>query len=160
IYTPTNDYQVILELLPQFQMDPAALDMLYVRSDKGKLVALNNVATAHTTVGPLSVQHLMQMPSVTVSFNLAPGMALGDAVDQIREMRREALPPTVRTTFQGVAAGFESSLTGMGWLLLAAILVIYMVLGILYESFIPPLTILSGLPAAGAGALLTLLIFH
>jgi HAE1 family hydrophobic/amphiphilic exporter-1 len=111
-------------------------------------------------VGPLTITHLGQLPSVTISFNLAPGVSLGDAVDRIQEVAHEALPATVSTTFQGVAAAFQSSLTGMGVLLVMAILVIYMVLGILYESFIHPITILSGLPSAGLGALATLLIFH
>jgi hydrophobic/amphiphilic exporter-1 (mainly G- bacteria), HAE1 family len=160
IYTPTNDYQVLMELLPRFQMDPAALHLLYVRSDVGKLVPLDAVTKPRNTVGPLSVAHLGQLPSVTMSFNLAPGVSLGDAVDRIEEAARESLPADIETSFQGVAAAFQSSLQGMGMLLVMAILVIYMVLGILYESFIHPLTILSGLPSAGLGALATLLIFH
>jgi len=160
IYTPTNDYQVLLELLPRFQLDPAALHLLYVRSDVGKLVPLDAVTRPRDTVGPLSVAHLGQFPSVTLSFNLAPGVSLGDAVARIETIAREALPADVQTSFQGVAAAFQSSLQGMGLLLVMAILVIYMVLGILYESFIHPLTILSGLPSAGLGALATLLIFH
>jgi len=160
IYAPTNDYQVILELLPEYQADPSALNMLYVRSSTGKLVSLDTIAKARTTVGPLAVNHLGQLPAVTISFNLAPGVSLGDAVGRVEEAAREALPDTIHTTFQGVAAAFQSSLVGMGLLVIMAILVIYMVLGILYESFIHPLTILSGLPSAGAGALLTLLIFH
>jgi len=158
IFTPTNDYQVIMELKPEYQLDPNALNLLYVRSSSGKLVSLNTVASAHTTVGPLSVTHLGQIPSVTISFNLQPGVSLGEAVERVEEAA-QSLPDTVRTTFQGVAAAFQSSLTGMGLLLLMAILVIYMVLGILYESFIHPLTILSGLPSAGLGALITLLLF-
>jgi hydrophobic/amphiphilic exporter-1 (mainly G- bacteria), HAE1 family len=160
IYTPTNDYQVLLELLPRYQMDPAALHLLYVRSAAGKLVPLDAVTKPHDTVGPLSVAHLGQLPSVTLSFNLAPGVSLGDAVDRIGTAARETLPADIQTSFQGVAAAFQSSLQGMGMLLVMAILVIYMVLGILYESFIHPLTILSGLPSAGLGALATLLIFH
>src|SRR5580704_5054466 len=160
IYTPTNDYQVLLELLPRYQMDPAALHLLYIRSAAGKLVPLDAVTKPHDTVGPLSVAHLGQLPSVTLSFNLAPGVSLGDAVDRIGAAAREALPADISTSFQGVAAAFQSSLKGMGMLLVMAILVIYMVLGILYESFIHPLTILSGLPSAGLGALATLLIFH
>jgi HAE1 family hydrophobic/amphiphilic exporter-1 len=160
IYTPTNDYQVLMELLPRYQMDPAALHLLYVRSDAGKLVPLDAVTKPHNTVGPLSVAHLGQLPSVTMSFNLAPGVSLGDAVDRIGTAARETLPADIQTSFQGVAAAFQSSLQGMGMLLVMAILVIYMVLGILYESFIHPLTILSGLPSAGLGALATLLIFH
>jgi HAE1 family hydrophobic/amphiphilic exporter-1 len=160
IYTPTNDYQVLMELLPRYQMDPAALHLLYVRSDAGKLVPLDAVTKPRNTVGPLSVTHLGQLPSVTLSFNLAPGVSLGDAVTRIETAAREDLPADIQTSFQGVAAAFQSSLQGMGMLLVMAILVIYMVLGILYESFIHPLTILSGLPSAGLGALATLLIFH
>jgi HAE1 family hydrophobic/amphiphilic exporter-1 len=153
IYTPTNDYQVLMELLPRYQMDPAALHLMYVRSDTGKLVPLDAVTKPHNTVGPLSVTHFGQLPSVTLSFNLAPGVSLGDAVERIETAARETLPADLRTAFR-------SSLQGMGMLLVMAILVIYMVLGILYESFIHPLTILSGLPSAGLGALATLLIFH
>jgi hydrophobic/amphiphilic exporter-1 (mainly G- bacteria), HAE1 family len=160
IYTPTNDYQVLLELLPRYQLDPAALHLLYIRSAAGKLVPLDAVTKPHDTVGPLSVAHLGQLPSVTLSFNLAPGVSLGDAVGRIETAARETLPADIQTSFQGVAAAFQSSLQGMGMLLVMAILVIYMVLGILYESFIHPLTILSGLPSAGLGALATLLIFH
>ncbi len=160
IYTPTNDYWVLLELLPRYQMDPAALHLLYIRSDAGRLVPLDAVTKPHNTVGPLSVAHLGQFPSVTLSFNLAPGVSLGDAVGRIETAARDTLPADIQTSFQGVAAAFQSSLQGMGMLLVMAILVIYMVLGILYESFIHPLTILSGLPSAGLGALATLLIFH
>ncbi|HXP88276.1 MAG TPA: efflux RND transporter permease subunit [Bryobacteraceae bacterium] len=159
IYTPTNDYWVILELQPQFQRDPAALDKLYVRSATGKLVPISTVAKMRPTVGALAVNHLGQLPAVTISFDLAPGVSLGDAVGEIEDAARE-LPDSIHPTFQGVAAAFQSSLVGMGMLLAMAILVIYMVLGILYESFIHPLTILSGLPSAGFGALITLLIFH
>ena len=158
IYTPTNDYWVMLELMPKYQLDPNALDLLYVRSASGKLVPISTVTRPRNTVGPLAVTHLGQLPSVTMSFNLAPGVSLGDAVSRIDEAARD-LPAEVHTSFQGVAAAFQSSLTGMGFLLLMAVLVIYMVLGILYESFIHPLTILSGLPSAGLGALATLLLF-
>jgi hydrophobic/amphiphilic exporter-1 (mainly G- bacteria), HAE1 family len=160
IYTPTNDYWVILELAPEFQRDPNALSLLQVRSSSGKLIPLNTITKPYTTVGPLAVTHLGQLPSVTISFNLAPGVAIGDAVDRVEEIAGETLPDSVRTSFQGIAAAFQASLTGMNLLLIMAVLVIYMVLGILYESFIHPLTILSGLPSAGLGALLTLLIFH
>jgi hydrophobic/amphiphilic exporter-1 (mainly G- bacteria), HAE1 family len=159
IYTPTNDYQVIMELLPKYQLDPKALSLLYVTSASGKLIPLDEVTKSHVTVGPLAVTHLGQLPSVTISFNLAPGVSMGAGVDAIVEAARE-LPADIHTTFQGVAAAFQSSLTGMGFLLVMAILVIYMVLGILYESFIHPLTILSGLPSAGLGALATLILFH
>src|SRR5215471_16543561 len=160
IYAATTDYWVIMELMPQFQRDPTALDLLYVRSSAGKLIPLSTVAKARTVAAPLAVNHLGQSPSVTLSFNLAPGVSLGDAVNQIEEAARQNLPDTVRTSFLGTAAAFQSSLTGMGFLVIMAILVIYMVLGILYESFIHPLTILSGLPSAGLGALATLLLFH
>ena len=160
IYTPTNDYQVIMELLPRYQLDPNALRLVYIRSSSGKLVPLDAVTKPRNTVGPLSVTHLGQLPSVTISFNLTPGTALGDAVGRVEQAARETLPADINTSFQGVAAAFQSSLQGMGVLLILAILVIYMVLGILYESFIHPLTILSGLPSAGLGALASLLIFH
>ena len=161
IYTAQNEYWVILEVEPRYQLDPAALSMLYIRSNRGSLVPLNAVATLTQGVGPLTVSHLGQLPAVTMSFNLKPGVSLGDAVAVIQKMQRELrLPATLSGRFQGTAQAFESSLKGLGLLLLVAVLVIYLVLGILYESFIHPLTILSGLPAAGAGALLTLLIFH
>ncbi len=160
IYTAKNDYQVIIELLPEYQRDPNAIHMLYIRSSNGKLVPVDAVTKPKDTVGALQVTHYGQLPSVTISFNTAPGISLGDAVTRINDAARQTLPDTVRTLFQGTAAAFQSSLTGMGVLLTMAILVIYMVLGILYESFIHPITILSGLPSAGVGALLTLLIFH
>jgi HAE1 family hydrophobic/amphiphilic exporter-1 len=160
IFAPNNQYQVILELEPKYQMDPSALSMLYIRSAKGVLVPLNAVATIAEGVGPLTVNHLSQLPAVTISFNLRPGVSLGDAVSAVEKIARITLPPTVTTSFQGTAQAFESSIRGLGILLIMAILVIYIVLGILYESFIHPLTILSGLPSAGFGALLTLLIFH
>jgi HAE1 family hydrophobic/amphiphilic exporter-1 len=160
IYTATDDYQVILELLPKYQFDPNVLQMLYVTSTRGKQVALHSVSKLSTATAPLTVAHLGQLPAVTVSFNLQPGVSLGDAVARVEEAAAQNLPDTVRTTFQGMAAAYQSSLGGMGLLLVMAILVIYMVLGILYESFIHPITILSGLPSAGLGALVTLLIFH
>ena len=160
IYTPSNQYWVMMELLPQFQRDPDAMGLLYVRSSNGNLVPLREVARLKRSVAPLTVTHLGQLPSVTLSFDLAPGTSLGNAVDQIEDLARNTLPATVTPTFQGTAAAFQSSLQGMGILLAMAILVIYLVLGILYESFIHPLTILSGLPSAGLGALATLLIFH
>ena len=161
IYTPTNQYWVMLELLPQYQRDPAALSLLYIRSSTGKLVPLGTVAKLTSTVGPLTVNHLGQLPAVTVSFNLRPGVALGDAVEQIQKVERDLrLPATLATSFQGTVPAFQRSLQGLGILLLAAVLVIYLILGILYESFIHPLTILSGLPSAGVGALVTLLLFN
>jgi len=160
IYTPSNQYWVMMELEPQFQRDPSAMGLLYVHSSNGNLVPLNEVAHIRRSVAPLTVTHLGQLPSVTLSFNLGPGVSLGDAVGRVEDVAREALPATITTSFQGAAAAFQSSLQGMGVLLAMAILVIYLVLGILYESFIHPLTILSGLPSAGLGALATLMIFH
>ena len=165
ISTPNNQYQVIMELDPQYQRDPAALSMLYIRSSTGfgstgPLIPISAVANLKQSVGPLSVNHTGQMPSVTISFNLKPGVALGDAVAAVNGLARDNLPATVSTSFQGTAREFESSLRGQ-WLLLAmAILVVYLVLGILYESFVHPVTILSGLPSAGLGALLILIIFR
>ncbi len=159
IYAPTNDYQVILEVLPKFQSDPAWLDTLYVRSSNGTLIQLTSVATLTRGVGPLSVNHNGQLPSVTVSFNLAPGASLGPAVERINALARETLPATIATSFQGTAQAFQSSLAGLGLLLVMALLVMYIILGILYESFIHPITILTALPFAGFGALGTLLLF-
>jgi HAE1 family hydrophobic/amphiphilic exporter-1 len=158
IFTSTNDYQVIMELLPQFQRDPSALRLLYVRSNTGKLVPLDSVTDPRNTVGPLTIAHMGQSPAVSFSFDLAPGVSLGEATAAIEEAARQNFPDTIRTAFQGTAAALQSSLSGMGLLLVMAILVIYMVLGILYESFIHPLTILSGLPSE-LGALITLVIF-
>jgi HAE1 family hydrophobic/amphiphilic exporter-1 len=159
IYAPNNQYQVILQVAPEFQKDPAAMSLLYVRSNAGTLIPLESVAKLRTDVGPLSVSHYGQLPAVTISFNLKPGFALGDAVDQIKTLAGANMPSTVSTSFQGAAQAFQDSLQGLGLILLMAIVVIYIVLGILYESFTHPLTILSGLPSAGFGALLTLLIF-
>jgi hydrophobic/amphiphilic exporter-1 (mainly G- bacteria), HAE1 family len=161
IYTPSNQYWVVLELLPRYQRDPEALALLYIRSNTGKLVPLSAVARLSRGVGPLTINHLGQLPAVTISFNLKPGVALGDAVTEMQKLQRELnLPATLSGTFQGTAQAFQQSLKGLGLLLLAAVLVIYLILGILYESFIHPLTILSGLPSAGVGALLTLILFH
>jgi len=160
IYTPNNQYWVILELLPEYQRDPSALQLLYLRSQKGNLVPLTSVASASNDVGPLSVNHSGQLPSVTLSFNLPPGVSLGAAVTDVQKAARQTLPSTISTGFSGTAQAFQSSQQGLIFLLLLAIVVIYIVLGILYESFIHPLTILSGLPFAGFGALLTLLIFR
>jgi HAE1 family hydrophobic/amphiphilic exporter-1 len=159
IYAANNQYQVIMGVAPEFQRDPAALSLLYVRSSTGKLVPLNTVAKVVTGAGPLSVSHTGQLPSVTISFNLKPGYALGDAVARIQETAAATLPATVTTRFQGAAQAFQDSLRGLGLILVMAIVVIYLVLGILYESFTQPLVILSGLPAAGFGALLTLILF-
>lgn len=160
IYSPNNQYQVILELEPRYQMDPSALSMLYIHSNTGQLVPLDTLATLTQTTGPLTVNHLGQLPAVTISFNLKPGVSLGDAVNIVEKIARATLPQTISTSFQGTAQAFKSSTQGLWLLLIMALLIIYIVLGILYESFIHPLTILSGLPAAGFGALLTLMLFH
>jgi len=160
IYTPTNQYAVILEVEPQYQLGPSALSMLYVRSANGLMVPLESFVTLVRTIGPMTVNHTGQLPSVTLSFNLEPGVALSQAVSSIEQAIAELnLPATLTTSFQGTAEQFKSSMKGLWLLLIVAIMVIYIVLGILYESFIHPLTILSGLPAAGVGALLTLIIF-
>jgi HAE1 family hydrophobic/amphiphilic exporter-1 len=159
IFAPTNTYKVILELEPRFQEDPSALSSLYVRSASGALVPLAAVTKRTPGLGPSLVNHLGQLPSVTISFNLRPGVALGDALAAVDKVTRATLPATITTSFQGAAQAFQASLKGLGLLLLMAILVIYIVLGILYESFIHPLTILSGLPSAGLGALVALMLF-
>jgi len=160
IFAPNNEYRVIMELEPEYQLDPSALSLLYVRSSNGALVPLNAVARLSRRLGPLTVNHLGQLPAVTLSFNLKPAVALGDAVTAVGNVARQTLPASISTSFQGTAQAFESSVKGLGILLIMAILVIYIVLGILYESFIHPLTILSGLPSAGLGALVTLMFFH
>jgi HAE1 family hydrophobic/amphiphilic exporter-1 len=160
IYAATNQYYVIMELEPQYQMDPSQLSKLYILSSSGRLVPLDAVARLAPTVGPLTVNHQGQIPSVTVSFNLRPGVSLGPAVAEITRLARETMPASVSTNFQGAAQAFQSSMSGLGFLLLMTIVVIYMILGILYESFIHPLTILSALPFAGFGALVTLFIFR
>ena len=151
---------MILQVAPEFQNRPDALSLLYVRSSTGKLIPLNTVATFTQGVGPQSVSHTGQLPSVTLSFSLMPGVALGDALTLVDRAAKNTLPPTVVGSPQGTAQAFQDSLTGLGVILLMAIFVIYIVLGILYESFIHPITILSGLPSAGLGALVTLMIFH
>jgi len=161
IYAATNQYAVILEVAPEFQTDAATLSKLYVRASSGRLVPLDTIAQISRGTQALTVNHLGQLPSITLSFNLLPGVSLGDAVDRIRAMERDLrLPATMSTSLQGNAQAFESSQKGLGILLLIAVVVVYIVLGILYESFVHPLTILSGLPAAGLGALLTLLLFR
>ena len=160
IYAPNNQYKVIMLLEEAYQRDPNALSLLYVRSSKGQLVPMSAVASLTENTGPLTVNHAGQLPAVTISFNLRLGSSLGEAVDKIEAIARQTLPATITTSFQGTAQAFESSLSGLWLLLLAAILVIYIVLGILYESFIHPITILSGLPSAGFGALVTLLLFR
>ncbi|MER2532937.1 MAG: efflux RND transporter permease subunit [Candidatus Competibacter sp.] len=160
IYSSNNQYKVILELAPEFQADPATLARIYVRSSNGKLVSLDTVTSVTRKTQALTVNHQGQLPSVTISFNLLPGVSLGTAVDRIKTLETELrLPVSLTTSLQGTAQAFQASLQGLGILLLVAVLVVYIVLGILYESFIHPLTILSGLPSAGLGALLTLLLF-
>ncbi len=160
IFTSTNQYWVIMELAPRYQTDPSVMPMLYVRSSTGALVPLNAVAKLSYGVGPLQVTHLGQLTSVTLSFDLRPGVALSQAIDQVNAgMRELQVPATLTGTFAGTAQAYQSSLQGMGILIILSIVVIYLVLGILYESFIHPLTILSGLPTAGLGALLTLMAF-
>jgi HAE1 family hydrophobic/amphiphilic exporter-1 len=159
ILAPNNQYDVILELLPQYQADPAAVEWLYIRSTTGQLVPIKALAELTESTGPMTINHSGQLPSVTITFNLIPGHSLGPAVDQIKALARETLPPTISTAFQGTAQAFQASLQGMNVLLLLAVLVIYLVLGILYENFYHPITILTALPFAGFGALLTLWFF-
>ena len=185
IYSPTNDYQVILEAAPQFRVDPSSLEKIFVKTNgpgaatgssaagtagsgvtgngipSGQSIPLSAVTKQINQVGPLLVNHQGQQPAVTIAFNLAPGFALGDAVNAIQDLEREAnLPATITTSFQGTAQVFQESLKGQGVLILAAIFAAFVVLGILYESFIHPITIISGLPSAGIGALLTLILFR
>jgi hydrophobic/amphiphilic exporter-1 (mainly G- bacteria), HAE1 family len=160
IYTPNNQYNVVMELRPEFQRDVNALRMLYIRSQKGDLVPLSAVSTISQNVGPLSITHSGQLPAVTISFNTKPGVALGDATSAIEAAIASTVPATVTTSFSGTAQAFQASQQGLMALLILAIFVIYMVLGILYESFIHPATILTGLPFAAFGALLALLIFR
>jgi HAE1 family hydrophobic/amphiphilic exporter-1 len=143
----------------EYQMDPSALSLLYIRSSSGDLVPLRSVSKLSQNVGPLSVNHLGQLPAVNLSFNTRPDVSLGTAIDAVNKAARATIPASITTSFQGTAQAFQSSMQGLGLLLLAAMLVIYIVLGFLYESFIHPLTILSALPFAGFGALVTLLIF-
>jgi HAE1 family hydrophobic/amphiphilic exporter-1 len=160
IQTSLDEYDVILEVLPQYQSNPTALQNLYLRSSAGKLVPLSAVTSLKPTVAPLSVNHIGQLPAVNISFNLRPGVALSQATTAIEEAAREiGLPDTMTFSFQGTAQAFQNSISGLAILLIIAVLVIYLVLGMLYESFIHPITILSGLPPACLGALLTLWVF-
>jgi len=199
IYATSNEYQVIMEVKPEYQQDPSALGRLYIHSTataasasssaqqqstlvrstpqivsstqtpagqsvpgqttQSRLIPLSTVATLSRSYGPLLVNHLSQLPSATISFNLRPGISLSAATDQVQTLAKQTLPGTITTSFQGTAQIFQSSLQNLTLLMLVAVLVIYLVLGILYESFIHPFTILSGLPSAGLGALLTLLVF-
>ncbi|QOY89815.1 efflux RND transporter permease subunit [Paludibaculum fermentans] len=159
IYAPNNQYRVLMEVDRAYQSDPSFMSRLYVKSGKGELVPLDSLARLEPSAGPQTINHYGQLPAVTVSFNLRPGMSLGNAVDQIEELSRTHLPATITTIFQGTAQAFQKSMKNLGILLLLAVVVVYIVLGVLYESFIHPLTILSGLPSAGFGALLTLWLF-
>jgi HAE1 family hydrophobic/amphiphilic exporter-1 len=160
IYTAANDYQVILESMPEFRSEPDDLNKLFLKTTNGTTIPLSAVTKFVPSVGPLQINHQGQQPAVTISFNLEPGFSLGQAVDAIQQLERdENLPPTITTGFQGTAQVFQDSLRGQGILILAAIFAAYVVLGILYESFIHPITIISGLPSAGIGAILTLMLF-
>jgi HAE1 family hydrophobic/amphiphilic exporter-1 len=159
IYSPTNQYEVLLEMLPQFQQHTDGLNMIYLKSDTGEMVPLSAVAKLVENAGPQSIPHSGQLPSVTISFSLRPGTSLGQATDEIDEASKANLPATITGAFQGTAKVFQDSMKNMGILLIVAIAVVYIVLGMLYESYVHPLTILSGLPSAGFGALLTLLLF-
>ena len=160
IYMPTNDYQIILEAQPQFRIDPSDLSKLYMKTANNQTIPLSAVARLVPTVGPLQINHQGQQPAVTISFNLQPGYSLGYAVDQITKIEADSkLPITIATGFSGTAQVFQDSLRGQGVLILAAVFAAFVILGILYESFIHPITIISGLPSAGIGAILTLMLF-
>jgi len=160
IFSPTNEYRVVLEAKPEFQRDPTLLSRLYVRAATGVLVPIDSLVTTDRGVGPLTVAHSGQLPAVTISFDLAPGASLGGTLAKVEEVARDELPATLTIGFQGTAQEFQKSARGLGLLLIAAVVVIYLVMGMLYESFVHPITILSGLPSAGVGALLTLALFH
>jgi multidrug efflux pump subunit AcrB len=161
MYTSTNQYKVILEVKPEFQDDPTALSKIYVAGPGGAQVPLSSFAHFASKVESLSVNHQGQFPAITLSFNLAPGVALGQAVDKIQALMTELrVPPTLNASFQGTAQAFQASLSSTPLLVAAAILVVYIVLGMLYESYIHPITILSALPSAGVGALLALMLLH
>jgi multidrug efflux pump len=161
VFTQLNQYHVILEVAPKFQKTPAALDNIYVKSSNGTQVPMSAFTHFEETQVPLAINHQGQFPVVTLSFNLAPGKSIGDAVDAVNKAKAELnLPESVDAEFQGTARSFEASLTNEPLLILAALIVVYIVLGVLYESYIHPITILSTLPSAGVGAILALLIFH
>lgn len=160
IYAPTNQYKVLLEILPQFQEHADYLSLLYFRSSNGRLIPLDTVAKLYNDVGPQTINHSGQLPSVTISFTPKPQVSLGEATSKIQEVARRTLPANMTTSFQGAAQTFLTSLNNLGLLIVIAIMVVYIVLGMLYESYVHPLTILSGLPSAGFGALLILLLFH
>jgi HAE1 family hydrophobic/amphiphilic exporter-1 len=159
IYAAVNEYEVLLELEPAYQADPNALSMLYFKGTTGTLVPLDTLATLKTDVGPQAINHNGQLTAATISFDLQPGVALGQVVSEITDIANKTLPSTISFSFQGAAKAFESSLGNLWVLLMIAIVVVYIVLGILYESYIHPITILSGLPSAGFGALITLYLF-
>ena len=160
IYAPTNQYKVLLEVLPEYQQHADSLSKIYLRSNTGSLVPLDAVAKIWQDAGPMTIAHSGQLPSSTISFNLKPGFALGAAVEEVTETAARILPATIQASFQGTAATFQSSLKNLSVLLTIAVMVVYIVLGMLYESYIHPITILSGLPSAAFGALLTLIVFH
>ena len=160
IYGSVNEYKVLLELEPKYQADPRALSLLYFKTPANKLVPLDTMASVVSETGPQTINHFGQLPAATVSFNLKPGASLGDVVTQVNAIAARELPETISTQFQGAAKAFQSSLGNLAVLLVIAVMVVYIVLGILYESYIHPITILSGLPSAGFGALITLLLFH
>jgi len=159
IYAPVNEYKVLLELAPQFQADPSALSLLYFKAASGPVIPLDTLAHTSQVIGPQTVSHKGQLPAVTVSFGLKPGASLGGVLTQVREIAERTIPEGVSGQFEGAAKAFQSSLGNLAVLLVIAIMVVYIVLGILYESYIHPLTILSGLPSAGFGALVTLIVF-
>ncbi|HEX8027470.1 MAG TPA: efflux RND transporter permease subunit, partial [Vicinamibacterales bacterium] len=161
IYMPSNDYQIILEVQPKFRVDPTDLSKLYMKTANNQTIPLEAVAKMVPSVGPLQINHQGQQPAVTISFNLQPGTSLGYAVDKITQIEQDSnLPATVTTGFSGTAQVFQDSLRGQGVLILAAVFAAFVILGILYESFIHPITIISGLPSAGIGAILTLMLFN
>jgi HAE1 family hydrophobic/amphiphilic exporter-1 len=160
IYAAINEYKVLLELKPQYQADPHALSLLYFKSSNGPLIPLDTLAKLHQDTGPQTINHYGQLNAVTISFDLKPGASLGSVVSNVEDLANRTLPPGITTDFEGAAKAFESSLGNLWVLLIVAIMVVYIVLGILYESYIHPLTILSGLPSAGFGALVTLYLFH
>ena len=158
IYTDANQYYVLLEVDPQFQADPTSLQLIHVASAAGKQIPLSTFASFESSVAPITINHRGQFPDESLTFNLAPGVSIGEAVDRIHKMEAElGKPITLQTSFEGAAQEFEKSLASQPWLIAAATLVVYIVLGVLYESFIHPLTILSSLPSAGVGALLALM---
>jgi len=161
IYMPSNDYQIILEVQPEFRRDPNDISKLYLKTGNNQTIPIDAVAKMVPTVGPLQINHQGQQPAVTISFNLAEGRSLGEAVDRITEIEQASnLPVTIVTGFSGTAQVFQESLRGQGVLILAAVFAAFVILGILYESFIHPITIISGLPSAGIGAILTLMLFN